>query len=315
LENVKFDKSKVLTWFSTHYYLDGRDWELIKKYGSLYHPLWGYYKNDDSDILLKQVNAVKRAKIDIMAYDIFATYKWTPKDIKIDKALPNLTSVLEDQKDTEHKLQYCIFFENYIEKHTYEELNFAISHLYNNFFESDVYFKNENKPFILIFSDDNLDDEIKKLKIQFKDCEINQVFGGWFIKDGWQYTGTYPQDIRSDWMPVSPGYDSSLEELYMRDMFLQSENVDIELNKKFKRWVENPDRSDQEIKQNPIVKALRKDGVFYRKQLERAVKSNPRYIFISSWNDWQYQNQIEPAEEYGFKYVDITAETIGNEKL
>ena len=38
---------------------------------------------------------------------------------------------------------------------------------------------------------------------------------------------------------------------------------------------------------------------------------NPDIIFISGWNDWQYANQIEPAVEYGFQYVDIAARLLG----
>jgi hypothetical protein len=314
------NRPTVLTWFSTHYYMDDRDWQLIKKYGNPYHPLWGYYKNDNESILEKQVSALKRAKIDVIAYDVFATYKWTPRDIAKDKALPVLNSILENQGKIQDEtwkeptLKYCIFFENYIERHEYEDLNFAISYLYDNFFESDFYFKSEGKPFIIIFGDDDLSNEITRLRKQYKDCEINQVFGGWMIKDGWQYTGTYPQKINPDWMPVSPGYDSSLEELYMKDMYLQTSESDIELNKKFQRWVKDASRPDDDIRLNPIVKASREDGIFYRKQLERVVKYKPKYIFISSWNDWQYQCQIEPSEEYGFKYVDITAEVLSKAK-
>ena len=48
---VKNQKSTILTWFSTHYQVENRDWELIKKYGNPYHPLWGYYNSDNPDIL------------------------------------------------------------------------------------------------------------------------------------------------------------------------------------------------------------------------------------------------------------------------
>jgi len=43
----------------------------------------------------------------------------------------------------------------------------------------------------------------------------------------------------------------------------------------------------------------------------REPQANPEIIFISSWNDWQYGNQIEPAVEYGCKYLDLTAEILG----
>ena len=42
-------------------------------------------------------------------------------------------------------------------------------------------------------------------------------------------------------------------------------------------------------------------------------QGDPEIIFISGWNDWQYGCQIEPAVEYGFKYVDLAAQVLGRE--
>ena len=38
---------------------------------------------------------------------------------------------------------------------------------------------------------------------------------------------------------------------------------------------------------------------------------NPEIIILSGWNDWQYANQIEPAVEYRFQYVDLAARLLG----
>ena len=46
---------------------------------------------------------------------------------------------------------------------------------------------------------------------------------------------------------------------------------------------------------------------------ETARQGDPQIIFISGWNDWQYANQIEPAVEYQFKYVDMTARLLGRQ--
>ena len=57
--------------------------------------------------------------------------------------------------------------------------------------------------------------------------------------------------------------------------------------------------------------ADREDGQYYVRQLTHAANANPEILFISTWNDWQYANQIEPAVEYGFKYVDLTVKSLG----
>ena len=46
-------------------------------------------------------------------------------------------------------------------------------------------------------------------------------------------------------------------------------------------------------------------------RLLRARYGDPDIIFISGWNDWQYANQIEPAVEYGYRYVDLAASLLG----
>lgn len=67
----------------------------------------------------------------------------------------------------------------------------------------------------------------------------------------------------------------------------------------------------EDIKKNPIIKYEWNDGKFYQKQLARAAEANPEIIFIASWNDWQFKNQIEPSKEYVYKYIDMTAEILG----
>ena len=306
------NKSIVLTNFNTHFQAVSRDWDNIEKYGNPYHPLWGYYKSDDRNILEKQLKAIKRATIDVIAYEVFGDYIWTPKDIAKDKSLPIIISMLEEQENNDHWLRYCIMYENYVGYLTFKELSYSISYAYKNLFSSKYYLKYNNKPVIFFFHDDLDPKLIKKLQKEYKDLEINQV--NWSCKgdEGPLFFEDYPQTIRRDWMPVSPGFDSSLEEIYQRDMFLNTKDTDPDLNKLFKRYVQNPDWSVEEIREKPSLKSKegRQNGLYYKKQLERAIKNNPKYIYISSWNDWQCQSQIEPAVEYGFKYVDMTAEIL-----
>jgi hypothetical protein len=58
----------------------------------------------------------------------------------------------------------------------------------------------------------------------------------------------------------------------------------------------------------------RENGVYYQKQLRWAKKHDPDIIFVSAWNDWQYGNHIEPAVEYQFQYLDLTAKVLGRWK-
>ena len=52
----------------------------------------------------------------------------------------------------------------------------------------------------------------------------------------------------------------------------------------------------------------RQDGQFYRSTFEAALKSDPDWIFITSWNEWPEHTYIEPSELYGDLYLQITHE-------
>ena len=54
----------------------------------------------------------------------------------------------------------------------------------------------------------------------------------------------------------------------------------------------------------------RKGGEVYRNAFELAIRMNPDWIFISTWNEWWEHTHIEPSELYGEDYLDITREFV-----
>ncbi len=64
-----------------------------------------------------------------------------------------------------------------------------------------------------------------------------------------------------------------------------------------------PDRGGGQVQ-------ARLDGDFYRNTWEAALASDPDWIFITSWNEWWENTQIEPGESYGDLYLEITREYI-----
>lgn len=50
----------------------------------------------------------------------------------------------------------------------------------------------------------------------------------------------------------------------------------------------------------------RDDGDFYRSTFEAAIASEPDWIFISTWNEWWEHTHIEPSENFGELYLEIT---------
>lgn len=52
----------------------------------------------------------------------------------------------------------------------------------------------------------------------------------------------------------------------------------------------------------------RLDGKSYRVLWEEAIKANPDWVLISTWNEWPEGTEIEPSLEFGDKYLKITSE-------
>ncbi|MBS3789084.1 glycoside hydrolase family 99-like domain-containing protein [Candidatus Bipolaricaulota bacterium] len=66
-------------------------------------------------------------------------------------------------------------------------------------------------------------------------------------------------------------------------------------------------------KSKPKIPVLKRDPDIFREFCQTAkenVEEGLNIIFISSWNEWPEGHQVEPAKEYGFKYLEIIKNTL-----
>jgi hypothetical protein len=67
-----------------------------------------------------------------------------------------------------------------------------------------------------------------------------------------------------------------------------------------------PGYDDTKIRK-PGLAVKRYNGELYRVQWEQAIKADPHWILITSFNEWHEGSEIEPSLEYGQQYLDLTA--------
>jgi len=67
-----------------------------------------------------------------------------------------------------------------------------------------------------------------------------------------------------------------------------------------------PGYDDTKIRK-PGLAVNRYDGELYRVQWQEAIKANPHWILITSFNEWHEGSEIEPSLEYKQQYLDLTA--------
>jgi hypothetical protein len=58
----------------------------------------------------------------------------------------------------------------------------------------------------------------------------------------------------------------------------------------------------------------RDNGNYYRMTFEAALASNPNWIHITSFNELAEHSHIEPMQEFGWTYIDMTADFVDNFK-
>jgi len=68
-----------------------------------------------------------------------------------------------------------------------------------------------------------------------------------------------------------------------------------------------PGYDDTKIRK-PGLAAPRNDGETYRINWREAIKADPDWVLITSFNEWHEGSEIEPSWEDGRKYLDLTAE-------
>ncbi|MCX6993807.1 MAG: hypothetical protein NT011_11795 [Kiritimatiellaeota bacterium] len=286
----------VAVWFTSHYPLHNRDWRNIQEFAGEYHPLAGYYDSQDPAVLHQQLHWMRRAGIDLIIYDCFSTSKETMLDeLPKDTTLHLLLKELAHQQGESRKLKLCMWLERYVDNPSVEHYRFALNYIRTHMAEQDYYYRYKGRPLVVPFLN-GLPDANRAIEvIEFENTyfELHRIRP--FYTDVWSYIEKYPQTLRKDWMSVCPGMDPYMEMAYQA---------------KYMEKISSPDY--EKIRQdNAQYRVERENGAYYQRQLLRAKQANPDIIFVSGWNDWQYGNHIEPAVEYEFQYVDLTAKILG----
>lgn len=205
-----------------------------------------------------------------------------------------LVEELAHQEGESRKLQLLIWLEKWNENPTVAQYHYGLDYVREHLADRDFYFRYQGKPLVLTYLNGESEaiDTIEQENTFFALRRVKP-----YKTDVWSYIEDYPQTAHQEWMPVNPGFDAFLEAAYF-DKYIYQKGVDLEA-----------------IRQHSeIAAACREDGALFERQLLRAREVNPDIIFISGWNDWQCCLQIEPAVEYGFKYIDTAARLLGRER-
>ncbi len=283
----------VAVWYGSHFEdTDAHDWVPIRDWNGPYHPMLGDYKTSDRRIVRQHLEWLRRAGVDVIFYDVCRIrQELTLYGLKDQKTLQILVDELSHQKKEKRKLKLALWIEKWNSNPQKEEYRFGLDYIRKNLAEKDFYYRLDGKPLVVRYLNDpapdfsSVDaDEANYLTIR----KISPTTGA----ASWGYF--FSLDPSAECMTVNPGADGYMEGAFINGI-LAHKPLDLPALRAHA----------------PEVTAARRDGAGFEEELLKVRSANPKLIFISGWNDWAFCMQIEPAKEYGFKYVDSAAKLLG----
>ena len=290
-EETRYDGT-VAIWYGSHFENTGsHDWEPIKEWNGPFHPILGEYKTDDRKVVRRHLRWLRRAGVDVIVYDTCRIQpELTLLDLPKQKTLQVLEDELSHQENETRKLSLVVWMEKWNSNPTPQQYQFALDYVRKKLADRDFYYHLDGKPLVLTYLNapapelDRIDQEYRQYLTLRRVSPAPQT-------PGWKYFGPAGD---KECMTVNPGANGFMEEAFIA------------------KYVNHQSVDDNAFRQRgKAVIEQRADGQYFENQLLQAREVNPKVIFISGWNDWAWCLQIEPAKEYGFKYVDMAARLLG----
>jgi hypothetical protein len=287
-------QGKVAIWYGSHFEdTASHDWGPIKEWNGPFHPLLGEYKTSDPQVVRQHLRWLRRAGVDVIFYDLCRVQpELTILDLPKQKTLQLIIEELSRQEKEPRKLQLAIWMEKWNSNPTAAEYRFGLDYIRENLAGLDFYCRHDGKPLVVTYLN-KPSPEIDELDQEYAPFLTIRRISPFRNVKGWRYFGP---DGDKECMTVNPGADGFMEEAFITK-YIDKKPIDDEAFRK---------RGRAAVEQ-------RAEGAYFENQLLKARQVDPQLIFISGWNDWAWCLQIEPAKEYGFKYVDLAARMLGRE--
>jgi hypothetical protein len=283
----------VAIWYGSHFEDTAiHDWVPIKEWNGPFHPMLGDYTTADRKVIRKHLEWIRRAGADVIVYDCCRIQpELTLFDLPNQKTLQLIVDELSHQQKEKRKLQLVIWIEKWNSNPTADQYRFGLDYVLKKLAPHDFYYRLDGKPLVVRYLNDGAPD-FSEIDAKYStQLTLRRISPG-TEPTAWGYF--FSHDASAECMTVNPGADGFMEMAFINNK-LNHQPVD-----------ENALRAH-----GKDVLAARKDGKLFEDELLRARAVNPKLIFISGWNDWAYCMQIEPAKEYGFRYVDMAARLLG----
>ncbi|PIF47625.1 glycoprotein endo-alpha-1,2-mannosidase [Chryseobacterium sp. 52] len=264
--------------------------------GANFYPALGNYSSNDPAIIKKHMKMIKESGAGVVVLS------WLGKDSSVDKSIAAYLDIA-DQFDLKVAFHIEPFYKNIT------ELRDQLSYLVKTYSHHHAFYKKDGKPLYYVYDSYKISPEewsellsengektvrnteldglyiglwVEKEHSVFFETSGFDGFYTYFASEGfvfgsttsnWNYLSQYAKDRHLIFIPcVGPGYSDT----------------------RIRPWNEANFKS-------------RENGKYYERMFDAAIKENPPFIGITSFNEWHEGTQIEPAipkKTGDFKYED-----------
>lgn len=267
------------------------------------HPILGSYDSYDPHIIEEHMKMAKRAKI-----DAFAVSWWF--DPSKNGMNDRLRLVFE--KALLHDFKIAALIE--ADGRSMDQIKKCLRYYLTKYHDHKVALKVEGKPVVLIWGTNNYKpEEWQKAFNQLQKEGLPSAFYLVSGQMGYRYLG--PFKCLESYVTVDVN-DDSLPSYYaeLRRRVDKYNKTHLEDSVQWHATI-MPSFDEREIpgRQDTPEGAgwkERNNGEYYRRSFKAAIASKPDWLRITSFNELAEHTYIEPTEEFGWTYIDMTAEFV-----
>jgi hypothetical protein len=264
---------------------------------STHYPRLGPYDSHDPKLIAQHCRWARDAKLDGFIIS------WWGKDTFEDRAL---SRILDGCKEA--GLQATIYYETVPKPQNKDSATRDLLALLERYAHHPAWLRANGKPVVFIYGRaleeiglDGWNGVITNLEEKFRpgavvvgdrlDNSAARIFGG---------THTYN--------PAGSLQGKSLEQLrrWAKENYGPWVNT-AKMHQRISTITIIPGYDDTKIRK-PGLRVERMNGNSYRMQWEEAIAAHPHWVLITSWNEWHEGSEIEPSDEFGDQYLNLTAE-------
>jgi Leucine-rich repeat (LRR) protein len=264
---------------------------------STHYPALGAYDSHDPNVIDRHCRWAKRAGI-----DTFIVSWWGHGDFS-DRAMPKILDGCQH-----YGLTATIYYETIPRPQNPQSAADDITKILEKYAKHPAFLKVSGKPVVFIYGrtlqEMGLSDWRKAIEI------INTNYKGGFVAIGDQFSQDAARTFDGLHTYNTAGPLKGRDPTAARKWAAETYPAWVKLADgagKICAITVIPGYDDTKIRK-PGLAVERYNGELYRAQWEEAIKADPHWILVTSFNEWHEGSEIEPSEEYKEQYIDLTAE-------